>query len=143
MFGVFVVLGLNSVMRNVGPSGMYFQEIPSSVAPNPSGNPTFANSGQSKHVEITFDLIALQVGVHKLGSVLLYDERGKQVTETPCNFSLEIVPRPPKPDNGGIAAAAATAANHARHDTLTIPMTRSDTFDASLLDSPSLIPDLL
>ena len=123
MFGVFVVLGVTGVMRNVGPSGMYFKEIPSSVPGSSGSNGGGLILEQMKHVEITFDLIALQVGVHKLGSVLLYDERGKQITETPCNFSVEIVPQPQKDAKAAIP----------RTETLTTP--RSDTLESSEFDS--------
>ena len=117
MYGVFVVLGLSEVMRNVGPSGVYFKEVPSGV-------PATAQGG-SQHVDIAFDLIALKVGVHKLGTVMLYDERGKLVTETPCNFAVEVLP----PEEGEEPAQGSIQ----RNDTMEVA--RSPTLDSLTFDS--------
>ena len=65
-----------------------------------------------------------------LHSVLLCDERGKQVTDTPCSFSVEILPPKPKDGsdaNGGNGGGQGT--KHQRQDTISVPRsTSSDIF---------------
>jgi hypothetical protein len=129
LFGVFVVLGVSDVMRIVGPGGMYFKEIPSFSSNSSSLIQT------DKHMEVSFDLIALQVGVHKLGPVLLYDERGKKVAEVTLDYSVEIVRQPQQQQQQQQQGhAVAQAEGLSRKDTLSTSMLGgSGTFDT--LDS--------
>uniref|UniRef100_A0A6T5UWT3 Uncharacterized protein n=2 Tax=Eukaryota TaxID=2759 RepID=A0A6T5UWT3_9EUKA len=104
--GVFVVLGLQKGdIVFVGPSGHFFRSLPS-----------------NSPVTISFDLIGLRTGVHKLGPILLYDERGKKITECTPNYSVQIKSK---------AAAPGAAAGQSDNGAEVIPIAKKDTLSQS------------